>query len=144
MENATDFRSEGGKARAKRLTPEQRSEIATIAAESRWSRKADLEGVNRLPKATHTGELNLGNASIPAAVLENGKRVLTQRGMFVALGRNKNPTTGQTNTIDSRPGFLSAANLNEFIPEELRRSWEPIPFRLPKGSGGYKGNIAFG
>jgi len=24
------------------------------------------------------------------------------------------------------------------------RSWTPVPFRLPKGAGGYRGNIAFG
>jgi hypothetical protein len=93
MDKQNDFRSEGGKARAKRLTPEQRSEIASIAAESRWKRRSDVDGLQRLPKATHTGELNLGNTTIQAAVLENGRRVLTQRGMFVALGRNKNPTT---------------------------------------------------
>ncbi len=46
-------------------------------------------------------------------------------------GRNKNPTTWQT--IDRRPGFLAASNLTEFIPEDLERSWDPIPFLLPKG-----------
>lgn len=143
MSDKKDIQSQGGKARAEKLTPEQRSEIATIAAESRWKRTAELEGMPRLPKATHIGELQL-TGGIPCAVLENGKRVLTQRGMFVALGRNKNPTTGHTTTIDSRPGFLAAENLNEFIPDDLRRSWDPIPFRLPKGSGGFKGNIAFG
>jgi hypothetical protein len=143
MDEQSEIQSLGGRARAEKLTPEQRSAIATIAAESRWKQKADLEGMPRLPKATHLGELKMGDG-IPCAVLENGKRVLTQRGMFVALGRNKNPTTGHTSTADSRPGFLSAANLNEFIPEDLRQAWDPIPFRLPKGSGGFKGNIAFG
>jgi len=63
--------------------------------------------------------------------------------MFVALGMNKNPSKGQT-AIANRPGFLSANNLTPFIKEELTRSWTPVPFRLPKGSGGYRGNIAFG
>ena len=31
----------GGKARAKSLTPEQRSEIAKTAAEARWKKKSD-------------------------------------------------------------------------------------------------------
>ena len=31
----------GGKARAKRLTPEQRAEIARKAAAARWGKKAD-------------------------------------------------------------------------------------------------------
>ncbi len=101
---------------------------------------ADDEKVLR---ATHPGELKIGNASIPVAVLEDGTRVITQRGMFVALGMHKNPSKGQT-AIANRPGFLSANNLTPFIPEELIRSWTPIEIRLPKGSGGFKGNIAFG
>lgn len=34
----------GGKARAKKLTPEQRQEIARKAAEVRWAAKADKDG----------------------------------------------------------------------------------------------------
>ena len=101
------------------------------------------EQEEKILKATHTGELKIGNISIPVAVLEDGTRVITQRGMFVALGMHKNPTKGQMAIVD-RPGFLSAHNLTPFISEELTRSWTPIKMRLPKGSGGYKGNIAFG
>jgi len=94
-------------------------------------------------KATHLGELKIGGKSIPVAVLEDGTRVITQRGMFVALGMHKNPSKGQT-AIANRPGFLSANNLTSFIPEDLERSWTPIQIKLPKGSGGLGGNIAFG
>lgn len=134
----------GGKARAKRLTPEERSSIAQAAAEVRWNKRSEETGEVRIQRATHSGELLLGNVLIPCAVLEDGTRVITQRGMFVALGMNKNPTKGQSSSIDNRPAFLSANNLTRFISEELTRSWTPVPFRLPKGSGGYKGNIAFG
>src|SRR6516164_2504264 len=139
----TEIQSLGGKARARRLSPEERSAIAEKAAEVRWSRVAEAEGGARLPKAVYTGELKIGDLIIPCAVLEDGTRVITQRGMFVALGMNKNPSKGQT-AIENRPGFLSADNLTPYISEDLNRSWTPIPFRLPKGSGGYKGNIAFG
>lgn len=142
--NLTPPQSLGGKARAKRLSPEERSAIAQAAAEARWDKASENAGEVRLQKATHTGELSIGSVSIPCAVLEDGTRVITQRGMFVALGMNKNPSKGQSSSIDNRPAFLSANNLTPFITEELTRSWTPIPFRLPKGSGGYKGNIAFG
>ncbi|MGB8540258.1 MAG: P63C domain-containing protein [Candidatus Acidiferrales bacterium] len=133
----------GGKARAQLLSPEARRAIAQDAAEARWNKVAGDAGNVRLPRATHNGELKIGNVSIPCAVLEDGTRVITQRGMFVALGMNKNPSKGQT-AIENRPGFVSANNLTPYISEELARSWTPIPFRLPKGSGGYRGNIAFG
>jgi hypothetical protein len=140
----TPPQSLGGKARAERLSPEDRRAIAQNAAEARWKRASDNAGEVRLQRATHTGELAIGSIHIPCAVLEDGTRVITQRGMFVALGMNKNPTKGQSSSIDNRPAFLSANNLTPFIPEDLNRSWVPMPFRLPKGSGGYKGNIAFG
>jgi P63C domain len=136
--------SMGGKARAKKLSREERSAIAQAAAEARWNKASEAAGEVRLQKATHTGELVIGGVNIPCAVLEDGTRVITQRGMFVALGMNKNPTKGQSSSIDNKPGFLSANNLSPYISEELTRSWIPVPFRLPKGSGGYKGNIAFG
>ena len=143
-ENQDDsIQSLGGKARAEKLTAEQRREIAIAAAEARWSREAIDRGDVRIPKATHPGILKIGTIEIPCAVLEGGIRVITQRGMFVALGMNKNPTKGQT-AIANRPAFVGAENLNPFISEDLKRSWNPIPFRLAKGSGGYRGNIAFG
>jgi len=98
------------------------------------------EEKEKVLKATHTGELKIGSASIPVAVLEDGTRVITQRGMFVALGMHKNPSKGQA-TIANRPGFLSADNLTPFISEDLSRSWAPIQIL---SRGGYKGNIAFG
>jgi len=34
----------GGKARAEKLTPEQRSKIARVAAEKRWAKSEDADG----------------------------------------------------------------------------------------------------
>src|SRR5262249_20603740 len=133
-----DVAAEGGKARAEALSAEEKSAIAKKAADARWN----------IPKASHEGTLRIGDIEIPCAVLdaEGGEqhvRVLTQRGVFVALGRHKNPTKGQA-SIDDRPAFLAAKNLEPFIDNELRRSWNPLRFRLSGGSGGYQGNIAFG
>lgn len=143
--NMTAPQSAGGKARAQKLSAEERAEIARSAAVARWDKQAFDRGEIPLLKATHPGTLKIGAIEIPCAVLEDGTRVVTQRGMFVSLGMNKNPTKGQTSTVD-RPAFLSANNLTEFIEgkDDLIRSWHPVPFKLPKGSGGYKGNIAFG
>jgi hypothetical protein len=41
--NLKQFRSLGGKARARRLTPEQRSESARKAANARWAKIENLE-----------------------------------------------------------------------------------------------------
>ncbi len=96
--------------------------------------------VKALPRAPYTGKLPIGDIAIDCAVLEDGRRVVTQRGMVRSLGRHKNPSRGQA-SVDDRPAFLAAKNLDPFIPEELKQLWAPVLF---VGKGGYKGNIAFG
>jgi hypothetical protein len=132
----SEFASEGGKARAAKLTPEERREIARKAAEARWG--ADI------PRATHLGELKIGGVVIPCAVLDDGTRVLTQRGFSVALGRYKNPN--KKGAIVDLPVFLTANNLKAFIDDDLARSATELKFRLPEGfgGGGLEGNIALG
>lgn len=44
---------------------------------------------NSIPKATHTGTVDIGSLSIPCAVLEDGRRVLSERGVMRALGRHR-------------------------------------------------------
>ena len=63
-------KAKGGIARANSLTSEQRKTIARQAALSRWD-------VN-VPQATHEGEFTIGDATVIAAVLPDGRRLLTQ------------------------------------------------------------------
>jgi hypothetical protein len=127
-----DVAAEGGHARAEKLTPEERTAIARAGAAARWN----------FPKATHTGKLHIGGVEIPCAVLDDGTRVLTQRGFSVALGRYKNPN--KNGAIVNLPVFLTAKNLTPYIDDDLARSATEIKFRLAEGSGGLNGNIALG
>ena len=74
-----DPKVKGGLARAEALTPEQRSDIARTAAVARWTKS--------LPRATHEGPVRIGGGEIQSAVLDDGRRVITQSGFMVALGR---------------------------------------------------------
>lgn len=40
---------------------------------------------NEIPKATHCGELVIVDISIPCAVLNDGRRVLSENGITVAI-----------------------------------------------------------
>ena len=73
--------AKGGDARASKLSPERRSEIARTAIQARWEKA----GKPSLPRATHTGDLKIGNISIPCAVLETGTRVVSESGLTTAL-----------------------------------------------------------
>jgi hypothetical protein len=118
----------GGKARASKLTLEQRKNIARKAAEARWSA--------HLPKAGHDGPLQIGDATLIAAVLPNGKRLLSQGTVLQAIGRSRTPKagTGGFTTVDDLPFFLQAEVLKPFISEELLMSTTPILFRLKSGA----------
>lgn len=127
-------RSKGGTGRAQSLTPARRSAIAKKAAASRWNPQA--------PKATYTGILKLGGLEIPCAVLPDGTRVLSHRGVGRALGRSFGGADWkrQENTdlagAGDLPFFLSASSLNPFISNELLLLvTKPIPYRHSQGGG---------
>lgn len=119
--------SMGGKARAVVLSPEQRTEIARQGARIRWARD--------LPRATHTGQLQIAGRTLNCAVLETGKRLLTQETFLTAIGRagKAKGKTGSFVVVDGMPPFLSAENLKPFISEELRQSTTPIFCRNEDG-----------
>ncbi len=128
-ENPTETtpQSKGGIARAKKLSADKRSEIARHAASGRWH--------SELMQATHEGELEIGSATLRAAVLPNGKRLLSQGTFLQALGRSRTPKagTGALTAVDGLPFFLQADQLKPFISEELRVSTTPLLFRTSEG-----------
>ena len=117
----------GGKARAAKLSKEERVAIAQTGAEARWG--------SNLPQATHSGELVIGGRKIACAVLRTGKRVLTQETFLTAIGRaaKAKAGTGSLKLVDGLPPFLVAENLKPFISDELMQSTTPIVFRTVKG-----------
>lgn len=120
--------SKGGKARAKSLTAERKREIALMGVEAR------REKSDPTPKATHEGELTIGTATIPCAVLENGKRLLTQSGFMLALGRARQAKGRQYYDGDvNLPAFITAKNLKPFIPNDLLVTSSQIEFRTIGG-----------
>jgi len=127
--------SKGGRSRAERLTPEQRSEIASRGAATRWSRFSVPEG-QKINKAVAAGTLRLGEVSLQCAVLDDEKntRVLTQAGFLSALGRAPKPTSSDPLVVNL-PSFLQAKNLESFISKDLSWSSTPIIFEAEKGGG---------
>lgn len=115
--SVAEYAAEGGKARAKSLSKEQRSEIARHAAAIRW-------GSAPILRATHIGELKLGELSIPCAVLENGTRVLSEHGITNAMlgsrsGGSKRAKRASKDGGAPIPLFLAPGNLKPFISLDL-------------------------
>lgn len=108
-------KAKGGVARANALSPEERSNIAKLGAAKRW-------GKNPL-EASHTGELVIGELTLPCAVLPDGSRVLSQRGVGRALGRTfggKNFALEEgEDPAGKLPFFLTGKLINPFVSNEL-------------------------
>ena len=136
----------GGTARAKKLTPEARREIASIAGQARWAKEAERNPDRTVfAKATHVGAIHLGALEIECAVLEDGTRVLSRAGFVRAIGRKGKVKGGEQYEPESKlPVFLGADNLKPFISIDLSGNSNPIYFRHPLSrtlSMGYKAEL---
>lgn len=122
------MQSKGGKARAKSLSSEQRSDIARTAALARHEKN------KQLLKATHEGPLELGGVEIDCAVLEDGTRVLSRAGFVRAIGRTGKVKGGEAYRPESNlPVFLGADNLKPFISSDLLMNSTPLNYKPLRG-----------
>ena len=129
--SAAEFGAQGGKARARLLTSEQRSEAAKLAAQARWA----AEGKLKVLRATHEGTVEIAGFVIPCAVLEDGTRVLSRIEFIRTIGRKGKAKGGRKYDEESKiPVFLTAANLKPFISKELLEDSAVVPFQAMSGN----------
>jgi hypothetical protein len=86
----------------------------------------------KLRKATHDGTLTIGDLKIPCYVLDDGTRILSQRGINEALGitHGGGVPDGGLRT----PRFIRLDALKPFISNDLTAGLlEPIEFSPPHG-----------
>lgn len=114
------MKNNGGNARAATLSPQKRKDIAIKAAKARWEVK--------LPKATHQGILKIMGKELPCVVLDDGRRIITQKSIFDAFDR---PSRGARNkTEDGRkiPAFLDSKNIRPHLNDEIKEMISPIEY----------------
>jgi hypothetical protein len=134
-------RAKGGAARAAKLTAERRKEIAMKAVDAKRAKAI-------LPKASHRGELKIGDIEIPCAVLENGERILSELGVNATLGSAGGKSyrlrdAAIENNSGPMPLFLASKALQPFINEAFEGvDFAPVEY-LNNGviTTGYKASI---
>lgn len=131
--------SEGGKARARKLSPSRRKEIAAAAAEARWARVAAAEAGDSISRAICGGPeqpLKIDDLEIPCYVLENGQRVIHQRGMVSALGMSRGGSSRGGG--DRLAHFVAQKSLKDFVSNDLIAvTTRPLLFRTQRGALAY-------
>jgi len=108
--------SKGGKARAEKLSSEERKRIAVEGGRARAA------AVATLPKVEHSGTLELGGASIPCAVLSDERRVLSENGITNAIlgvrsGASKRLKKASQENGALLPLFIAPGQLKPFIDQ---------------------------
>jgi hypothetical protein len=122
-------KAKGGFARAEALSPEERSDIAKKAALARWNRP--------MPKATHTGFLDIAGLRIPVYVLEDGTRLISQRGLQTTIGMG---TGGGTTGAHRIAKFVQRIEDKLSISNNLSARMKSPVFFMPVTGG----NPAYG
>ena len=131
-ENEKTGRARGGLERAKKLSTERKKAIAKMGAKGRWKTTE-----NDSNKTQYEGFLHIGNYSIPCAVLKNGERVISRRGMAKLLGRKIGGSSYEKGTT------LIASNLTQFIAEDVQSIIDnPIEYKSGRSTNyGLKADI---
>lgn len=127
-------RARGGIARSENVSPERLSEIGRLGAEAR-----------HLPKATHESSdhpLRIGDIEIQCYVLEDGRRVLAQRGLQNGIGMSEGGGKGGARKIAELMARLEKKAIE--IRNLVVRANSPIRFVPPHGgkpADGYEAEI---
>ncbi len=129
-------RARGGAARAAKLTPERRSEIARKGALAKKAMrdappppKPPLDP--NLPYATHQGRMTIGDLELDCYVLSDGRRVFHKRGMAKALGLKSEGGNAFMKTMQRK-------GLGSVLPANLRGQIDtPINFKPLVGDTGH-------
>ena len=131
-QRVTELAAMGGKARAKKLSAQQRAEIAREGAMARWSgpRLFARYGDESRP-------LRIGPIEIPCYVLSDGRRVLSQRGLQGGIGLSRSAGKSGARRIAQLLASLDAKGLD--TSELTARVNHPVRFMPPHG-----GNMADG
>lgn len=135
---SSEAAKKGGHARAAKLTAREKREIAVAAATKRWEKA----GRKVLPKATHEGALRIGEIELACANLEDGTRVLSERGFLSGLGikyggklSEGRKEEGAEEGAGQLPLFVAHKRLKAFIDSDLESLLkQPVRYRMTRGS----------
>jgi P63C domain len=118
------IQSQGGKARAEKLSPEERARIAREAAQARWDEPPPKALFGAIDKP-----IRIANIEVPCFVLDNGQRVITMGGMTDTLNIARGGSMKRG--MSRLELFVSGKLIKPFVSNDLHeRVGNPIKFRI--------------
>lgn len=123
-----DSRKKGGISRAEGMTVVERKALATKAAHARWKKSPDGVAI-----ATHEGEVKIGPITLPCAVLADGRRIFSERGLSAAFTHVRSGSDFKRKASQSEeerlPVFVNDTIAAFISPEARNRLAKPIRYR---------------
>jgi hypothetical protein len=124
-----EIASKGGQARAAKLSPEERSAIASEAAKKRWELRVASPPNDNLPRVLegYKGVLELAGMKLPSAIVQGPdgiQRVLSENGITNAILGTRSGASKRLKKAASEEGallpiFVAPRQLKPFIDNEL-------------------------
>lgn len=103
-----------------------RREICKKAINERWH--------PTIPRATHSGILNIAGKEIACDVLADGRRVLRKAAIYRTLGRKSPSSKDMKRAEDANlPVFMSANNLTQYLEQDIGSRADIIIYKSPSG-----------
>jgi hypothetical protein len=137
--SVSEVAAKGGKASAAKLTPQERSEKARAAVQARWAKEKGEGAVSEIARATHAGEMRIGDITIPCFVLENGMRVISHRGLQQSLGRGI--SGGARNTAHFLAQFESKVRDGKDLTARVSEPLHFVPPNFGRSAYGYEATV---
>ena len=120
--------SRGGIARARSLTAEARSAIASVAAQRRWLKPEDK---GEMPEAVTDGWIVIGDTKIEVYVLKDRRRLVSKRAMARALGLKSEGGNAFSKTLN---GQIIGSRIPPKLPRNHRKPHSFQAFNLGSGA----------
>ncbi len=98
--------------------------------------------MERTPKISYPGKVNIGNKELSCAVLDDGTRILTNTAVFQAFDRPRKGKPSEEYRLKNVPTFIAANNLKPYIDQEFKDEDFAVQYeRNGRIMTGYKAEI---
>ena len=124
-----------GKARWEGVSKSEQKALVSKAAHARW-KKSD-----GIIVAEYTGEVTLGNFKIRCAVLQDGRRIFSERSVCDVIGHSRHPDDYARRRQEQAEGkeslpVLVSPTIRAFIPDDVAKELAtPIRYQITEGFG---------
>lgn len=110
------------------------TDAKTMTNRERAKKASDERWHPSIPRATHSGVLNIAGKEITCDVLEGGRRVLRYKDFIKSMGKSKTSGEDAKRALSQKiPIFVSANNLTSYLAYDFMERAQEIYYKTSDG-----------